>query len=155
MKRASVLILIFAVSIAAQQTLRPLPSPDPDRATVYIYKTRHSRTLGRLTFPVYWNEKRIAKLDGERYFMMRIQPGTHTFRSRNRRQGGVVLEAEAGKVYFLRLETEEDFMIHSPSLSLVPAEQGSYDVRQMKPIEQGDIVDREAVIIPPDLRQRN
>lgn len=114
----------------------------PDTATVYIYKAPHARTLWRAAFPVYADEKQIATLDGGRYFIARFPPGVHTFRSKNKKQGGVEIELKAGEVYYLRMETDEGVSVGKARITTVPKEQGGYDIKQMRPIKDKDIKDR-------------
>ena len=46
-----------------------------DKATVYVYSYRHVSTLGRVAPPVYLDGKVLAKLDGARFFVVRLEPG--------------------------------------------------------------------------------
>lgn len=132
--------LILAALLAAA-----IQDAPPELVTVYIYKAPHARTLWRAAFPVYADEKQIATLDGGRYFVARFPPGLHTFRSKNKKQGGVEIELKAGEVYYLRMETEEGVSVGKARITLVQKEQGGYDVKQMKPIKDKDIKDRTVV----------
>lgn len=138
MRFIAVFILCLAYSVSGF-------TQEIDKGTVYIYKTPHGRTLWRATFPVYVDEVLAAKLDGGRYFTTKLSPGKHTFRSKDKRQGGVEVEIKAGETYYLRLETEEGATVGKPRILYVPAEEGSYDIKQMKLIKAGDVKNKAIV----------
>lgn len=119
-----------------------------NKVTVYVYKTQHQRTLGRVAPRVYCDEQLLAKLDGGRYFIVKLEPGTHSFRSKNKKDGGVEIELKLGKDYFLRMETRSGVQVNAPRISVVPNEEGRYDVKQMKYVNDDDIKDRLRVVIP-------
>ena len=119
-----------------------------NKVAVYVYKTPHQRTLGRVAPPVYCDEQLLAKLDGGRYFIVKLDPGTHSFRSKNKKDGGVEIELKVGQEYFLRMETRTGVQVNAPRISVVPNEEGRYDVKQMKYVNEDDIKDRSRVVIP-------
>lgn len=121
---------------------------ESSKVTVHVYKTPHQRTLGRVAPPVYCDEQLLAKLDGGRYFIVKLDPGTHSFRSKNKKDGGVEIELKPGQEYFLRMETRSGVQVNAPRISVVPNEEGRYDVKQMKYVNDGDIKDRSKVITP-------
>lgn len=118
-----------------------------NKVTVYVYKTPHQRTLGRVAPPVYCDEQLLAKLDGGRYFIVKLEPGTHSFRSKNKKDGGVEIELRLGQEYFLRMETRTGVQVNAPRISVVPSEEGRYDVKQMEYVKDDDIKDRSRVVI--------
>lgn len=120
---------------------------ESNTVTVYVYKTPHQRTLGRVAPPVYCDEQLLAKLDGGRYFIVKLEPGTHSFRSKNKKDGGVEIELKLGQEYYLRMETRTGVQVNSPRISVVPNEEGRYDVKQVKYINDDDIKDRSRVVI--------
>lgn len=134
----------FALSFGIQTK----EQANDDKVTVYVYKTPHQRTLGRVAPPVYCDEQLLAKLDGGRYFIVKLEPGTHSFRSKNKKDGGVEIGLKLGQEYFLRMETRTGVQVNAPRISVVPNEEGRYDVKQMKYINDGDIKDRSKVITP-------
>ncbi len=141
-------IIIFVI-LTALLCAGAFAQNDQNYATVYIYQLHHGRTLGRVAFPVYYDEKLIAKLDGERYFLMKVPAGNHVFRSKNKRDGGVEMVFEASKTYYLKMDTKTDMTLRSPHMILVPVENGAYEVKQMKPISAKDIVDASLIIKEP------
>lgn len=136
--------LLLSVPLLAQQ------STSKTKATVYIYKSWHPATWARLTFDVFLDETAIARLDRAIYLVAEIPGGRHQFRTKNKRSGGVELDVKAGEVYFLRLDNENGVRATNLQLSLVPIEQARFDLKQMKPIEKGDIKkDGEGIVLFP------
>lgn len=128
--------LAFSVSTYAQAD---------DRAVVYVYQPHHVRTLGRVAPPIFIDEHEVAKLDGQRYFIARLKPGVHSFRSKDKNKGGVEFELKPGGVYYVRMELEEGVTLHGAHMAHVADEEGAYSVRQMKPIKLEDIKDKSIV----------
>lgn len=150
-KRTLVLLLVLLVITVSfrssgKQTIEH--DGENNKVAVYVYKTPHQRTLGRVAPPVYCDEQLLAKLDGGRYFIVKLEPGTHSFRSKNKKDGGVEIELKLGQEYFLRMETRTGVQVNAPRISVVPNEEGRYDVKQMKYINDDDIKDRSKVVIP-------
>jgi hypothetical protein len=140
----SALLLLALFACASAQDATPAEAP-ADKATVYIYKMRHAKTLWRYAPAVYIDEKKAASLDGGRYFVAHLPPGTHTFRTKNKKDGGIELELQAGQTYYIQMTTSGGATVGNPRLSIVPKEEGSYTVRQMKPIKSGDVADKTVV----------
>jgi hypothetical protein len=120
-----------------------------DKATVYVYSYRHVRTLGRVAPPVYLDGKVLAKLDGARFFVARLEPGTHSLHLKDKKRGGIELDFKAGETYYVRMDMREGTTVGPAGLTLVPKENAEFDLKQMKPADKGDIKDKERVSTPP------
>lgn len=120
-----------------------------DKATVYVYSYRHVRTLGRVAPPVYLDGKVLAKLDGARFFVVRLEPGTHSFHLKDKKRGGIELDFKAGETYYVRMDMREGTTVGPAGLTLVPKENAEFDLKQMKPADKGDIKDKERVSTSP------
>jgi hypothetical protein len=112
-----------------------------------MFTKRLISELYRVAPPVYCDEQLLAKLDGGRYFIVKLDPGTHSFRSKSKKDGGVEIELKAGQEYYLRMETRTGVQVNAPRISVVPNEEGRYDVKQMKYVNDVDIKDRSRVVI--------
>jgi hypothetical protein len=141
-KLLTILILCLLCLPAFAQT------PHDDKATVYIYKTWHVNTLGRAAFDVFIDDKVVAKLDRGIFLEAKLAPGKHSFFTKNKRSGGVVVDTEAGKVYYLRLQTDSGVGVDNPRINIPSKEESEFDMKQMKPIEKKDIKDPLTVFIP-------
>jgi hypothetical protein len=120
-----------------------------DKATVYVYSYRHVRTLGRVAPPVYLDGKVLAKLDGARFFVVRLEPGTHSLHLKDKKRGGIELDFKAGETYYVRMDMREGTTVGPAGLTLVPKENAEFDLKQMKPADKGDIKDKERVSTSP------
>lgn len=140
-------LLVMATTPSHQSSAKQTNEQTADnKVAVYVYKTPHQRTLGRVAPPVYCDEQLLAKLDGGRYFIVKLEPGTHSFRSKNKKDGGVEIELKIGQEYYLRMETRTGVQVNAPRISVVPNEEGRYDVKQMKYVKDDDIKDRSKVV---------
>ncbi len=179
MKRVSLLIvslLSCAVSAVAQRG-EPTPQrPEPNLATVYVYRLDEDTIVANFflwlkkTRPVYFGERagglkrenrRIASLRNKEYFMMRLPPGTYVFDTRLM-HGHLELNVVAGSAYYLWVDQGNDcgdngdttFGLptcadRSASVEVVSPARWAADSPRLKPVERGDVKDRRLVIIPP------
>lgn len=130
----------------AFQSQDTIASQQPEnKAAVYVYSYRHVKTLGRVAPSVYVDGKVLAKLDGTRFFIVRIEPGTHAFHLKDKKRGGIEIEFKAREVYYIRMDMREGTTVGAAGLVLMSRENGEFDIRQMKPIDKDDIKDRERV----------
>src|SRR5262249_26233559 len=91
--------------------------------TIYILESTRAKTIGRATYPVYVDEVLVADLDGGRYFVLRLPEGEHSFHSKHKKKGGVLLNIKAGETYYVRLKVEEGgFFLRDDGMSTIPSE---------------------------------
>lgn len=139
---------LLTILILCLLCLPALAQDRPQTATVYIYKTWHVNTLWRAAFAVYIDEKMSARLDRGIFLEARLPAGKHSFHSKDKKSGGVELNLEAGKVYYLRLQTDSGTQVTHARINIPSKEESDYDIKQMKPIEKKDIKDPSTVFIP-------
>lgn len=140
----TLLCLTAAISLLLSSTFARIQDAKQE-ATVYVYSYKHVRTLGKVAPPVYVDDTLLAKLDGARYFIVKLEPGTHAFHLKDKKRGGIEMEFKAGETYYIRMDKREGTTVGASGLVLVPKEQGAYDVKQMKPTDKGDIKDKARV----------
>src|SRR5688500_8214831 len=109
----SVALLVTSPLAGFAQSIEPAAPPaarstettsaaDGDRAVVYIY--RYKQFVGSALEPsVYCDETELARMDNGRFFTVIVPAGRHVFRA-NDKQSGVVIDAQPGQRYFLRIE---------------------------------------------------
>lgn len=137
------IFIAFTLQAIAQESTEV---PSSNKATIYIYQTPHARMLKRAAPPVFLGDKLLADLDGGRYFVVKLGPGTHSFRSKNKKNGGVEFEVKGGETYYLRVEMEHTgYFLKFSGISLIPKEQGAYTVKQLRPINAKDVKDTSTV----------
>ena len=142
--RFTIAIIILAVLFASLGSGQEPASKASDDAVVYVYATKHIKgILGRVTASVLLDDKLIAKLDSKRYFVIHLAPGHHTFSGTTKTMGGVDVNFEVGKTYYLKMGWEYDTKAGpaSSGITLAPPESALFDLKQLKPIERRDIRD--------------
>jgi len=129
---------LLAPCILAQGQQKPLTEqpapavePKPDTSvTVYFYRYKQF-VGGGLEPSVFCDEVQLARMDNGRYFIIRLEPGKHSFRS-NDKQSGVELELKPAQRYYLRVEIATGFMKgHGRIVAALP-EQGAFEVKKLK-----------------------
>jgi len=112
-------------------------------ANLYFY--RHRRYEGAALKPsVYVDDKELARMDNGRFFVARLEPGKHSIRS-NDKSSGVDIDMKAGTDYYVRVDMQTGFWKGHGRLTLVMPEQGSYEVKQTKPLSDGDVRNHDLV----------
>lgn len=147
--RITFAVLIFclcAVSAMAQEGRLNETHDAMTKASVFIYSVAPSGTKQNATYPIYADEKHLANLDSGRYLIAMLDPGRHTFRSKDQKPGVVGLELKAGEVYYLRIEPEGVGRAGKSRLAFMPKDKGALEVRQLSPIKADGIKDRSLVV---------
>ena len=152
MRKLTILALavcFFGLAASAQEPAAASQTTDAkaSKATVYVY--RYKQFVGSALSPSVWcDETELARMENGRYFTVTLDPGKHTFHS-NDPQSGVVLDLKAGQPYFIRVEIATGLMKGHGRLTLVSAEQGTYELKssKLKPLDQGKVVDKARVSV--------
>jgi len=121
------------------------PGTDPNaKATVYVY--RKGGFAGCGVKPVIWcDEVLLAKVSCGKYFMARVSPGEHTFRSDNP-ESKISFEFGPGRTYYLRADIVPNTNHERGLLSVVDVEEGSLAVQSLKPLPREEIQDEKLVV---------
>jgi Protein of unknown function (DUF2846) len=136
---------LASLSATAQVADQPVASQSesaPTKAAVYIY--RYKQFAGSALAPsVYGDDIQLARMENGRYFMVRVDPGNHTFRS-NDPQSGVAIDLKAGQEYFIRIDIATGLLKGHGRLTLTSVEQGRYELQsnKLKPLDAGKVTDR-------------
>jgi len=116
------------------------------KSTVIVYSLSTSTTLGQVRKPIFLDDKEIADVRPEHFFVAMIPAGKHTLNLKNKKFGGIERDFEAGKTYYLRIDWRNNGMALVPQgFVIVPEENGAFDVRQLKPIDTGNIKDKSLI----------
>lgn len=115
------------------------------QATIYVY--RYKQFVGKALSPsVYCDENELARMENGRYFIVKLDPGKHVFRS-NDKQAGVDLDLQAGQKYYIRVELATGFLKGHGRLVSVAPEQGSYEIKNLKPLDADKVKDTQHVTV--------
>ena len=138
--------LSLSASFVFAQTA-PSTQPSSSKATVYVY--RYKQFVGSALSPsVYCDETQLARMENGRYFSVKLDPGSHSFRS-NDVQSGVSIDLKAGQDYFIRVEIAAGMLKGHGRLTLTAPEQGRYELQssKLKPLDNDKVVDHERVSV--------
>lgn len=121
------------------------------KAVVYIYSYSTTTTLGQIRKPVFLDGKEIADVRPEHYFIALIDPGKHTLHLKNKKFGGVEKEFAAGETYYVRIDWRNNgWAIVPAGFSFVTADNGIFDIKQLTPVDQKNIKNRDIVVLKLD-----
>lgn len=121
------------------------PGADPNaKATVHVY--RKAGFAGCGVKPVIWcDEVLLAKVSCGKYFIARVSPGEHTFRSDNP-QSKISMKFGPGRTYYLRADTVPNTFHERGLLFVAGVEEGSLAVQSLKPLLREEIQDEKLVV---------
>lgn len=115
------------------------------QATVYVY--RYKQFVGSALSPsVYCDETELARIENGRFFAVRLPVGKHVFRS-NDKQAGIDVDLAPGQKYYIRVELATGFMKGHGRLVSVAPEQGSYEIKNLRPLDNDKVKDTQHVTL--------
>ncbi len=114
-----------------------------EKVTLYVYRQRRSVGSG-LKPSVYADDSELARMENGRFFIVKLDPGKHSIRS-NDKASGIDLDMKPGQDYYVRIDIEPGVWKGHGRLTLVLPEQGGYEVKQTKLLDDSDIKDHELV----------
>lgn len=143
--RPVLISLVISISACAQSGVSSQSTEKDPESRVYFY--RYKQFIGYQVKPsVYCDEIQLARMDNGRFFVARLVPGKHTFRS-NDKQSGIEMDVKGGQTYYIRVEIIDGFLKQYGRLVLMAGEQGAYEVKKLKPSGPENIKDRSTVLV--------
>ena len=145
----ALLASIGTLAVAGQlsQVSQEIPSaPQDGKVRVYVY--RNPGVMEKEFRPsVYVDETAVAKLQAGRNVTLALRPGTHIFRSSDKKEQ-VSLDVKAGKRYFVRIDVSLVALKGHGKVVLVLAEQAAPEYGQTKPADKNMLKGR--TLIAPE-----
>ena len=139
--------LLLSVAFAQDTSTAASSTPQAanSQSTVYVY--RYKQFVGKALSPsVFCDDNELARMENGRYFAVTLNPGKHLFHS-NDKQAGVELDLKPGEKYYIRVEIATGLMKgHGRLVSVVP-EQGSYEIKKLKPLDGDKVKDTQHVTL--------
>jgi hypothetical protein len=130
---------------AQTETVPQSSAPAQSKVSVYVY--RYKQFVGSALQPsVFCDDAQLARMENGRYFTAKVDAGKHTFRS-NDQQSGVELDLKPGQEYFLRVEIATGMLKGHGRLVLTAPEQGRFEVKGLKPLDEGKVADKTRVSV--------
>lgn len=141
---------ILALSSFGQfgsQTAANTQEQPANKAVVYIYAPKAPPTLGRIKKPVFFNGRKIADIQLGRYFIALVPPDLHGFNGISKNYGGVKMEFEAGKTYYLQFNWAWGGTVEAGGITSVQSELGAAALKEMRLIDEKNIKDKRIVVL--------
>jgi uncharacterized protein YceK len=104
-----------------------------DRANIYIY--RNELFGAAIQMDTVVNNKPLGKTGPKTFFMVDVPPGKHTVVSKAENDATLVVEAEAGKNYFIWQEVKMGLLFARSHLQLVDESKGKAGVNECSLID--------------------
>ena len=117
-----------------------------DKATVYIYSLATHSTLGRIKPSVFVDAVEIAQIRPNRFFVVYLESGNHEIHfKKSKKRGGIEMDFKAGETYYLRVNWKAEGTVRAEGFDIVQLESARYDLKQLKPIDDDNIKDKNRV----------
>ena len=141
------LVLVFLCLLLTSLTTDAQSNITDGKAVIYVYSYNVS-AVGTVRKTVYLNDKPLADVTPGRFFIALVEPGTHSLRWAEKKRGGIETDFKAGTTYYLRAGWNEGGFVIKPSgLTLVAPENGSFDIKQLRPVEAKNIKDKDRAFL--------
>jgi hypothetical protein len=145
--------LAFVATLAAasqlgqlsQQSQGATPAQD-GKVRVYVYRSP-GITAKEFRPSVYVDEMDVARLQAGHNVILALSPGSHTFRSTDKKDQ-FVLEVKPGQRYYIRIEVSVAAVTGRGKLTVVLPEQGAPEYGQTKPADKSMLKDR--MLVAPE-----
>jgi len=131
---------------------QPLPQPDPGKSLVYVIEVfdRAPNQYGRPTLRIGLDGKWAGAVKGDSYLAFSVDPGEHhlctSWQSRLKQLSTKIaftgLNAESGKVYYLRARIIEGGQNFALDFAAVDADEGQYLIAKAAPSNSHTKTDR-------------
>ncbi len=128
-----------------------LPAPaqvnTDGKAVIYVY-AYVIKSIGTVRKSLSLDGKKLAAVTPGRYFIAAIEPGLHSLHYQDKKRGGLEHDFKAGTILYIRADFRDNgFTIKANGLEFVGPETGSFDIKQLRPIEAKNIKDKERVMM--------
>lgn len=128
----ALLALMGTLAVANQlsQVSQPSAATPDGKVRVYVYR---SSNIAEKEFrpSVYVDEMEVARMQEGRNVILALRPGTHAFRSTDKKDK-VDLELQAGQKYYIRIDVSVASLTGHGKLNVVLPEQGAPEFGQTK-----------------------
>lgn len=106
---------------------------NPQKANVYVY--RNELLGGAYSMPIELDGKEIGKTGPKTYFVLGLEPGSHTLVSKAENDSLLNVITEAGKNYYVWQEVKMGLLFFRSKLQLMSEAEGQAGVRESKLLE--------------------
>ncbi|MGI8669206.1 MAG: DUF2846 domain-containing protein [Aridibacter sp.] len=144
---SKIIIILFFLMCGVSQVLAQETAPvESEKATVYVYSLATHTTLGRIKPSVFVDTKEVAQIRPNRFFVLYLEPGNHEIHfKKSKKRGGIEMEFKAGETYYLRVNWKAEGTVRAEGFDIMKIESARYDLKQLKPIDDDNIKDKNRV----------
>jgi hypothetical protein len=146
-----------AVSPTTQQALEkpatataatPAQTPASGMSTLYFYRPRLYRGSA-VRIGLFVDGTMAVNLVNGRWGSIQVPAGHHVIKPKDD-QSGIEIEAESGQSYYFRSGWGEAGMFHGAhkNIMIVMKEQATYEIKQLKPLDDKDVTWPGAQAVP-------
>lgn len=136
-----ILSLCFVFDCAAQQ----VDKTKQENAVVYVYSLAAPATFGRLKPAVFVGADKVAQIRPNHFFVLSLEPGKYAIHFKSKKSGGVEMDFKPNSSYYLRVKWRNGGAISPEGIDVVQKEGAVYDLKQVKPIDPDNIIDKKRV----------
>jgi hypothetical protein len=136
---------VAAAAPAAATPATPLATPAPvavaeGMSTLYFYRPRLYRGSG-VRIGLFVDGTMAVNLVNGRWGAIQIPAGHHVIKPKDD-QSGIEINAEPGQSYYFRSGWGENGLFHGAhkNIMIVMKEQATYEIKQLKPLDDKDLV---------------
>ncbi len=134
--------LIFCSTESLSQSSNDKPAEE--KATIYFYRYKQTIEAGT-RLGVYCDDKELARIENGKYFVAKLAKGKHAIHSSDK-QVGMEIDVKEGETIYLRVEYVYGILRQRMRLTLVPKEQGEYELKKLTPLADKNIKDKTIVV---------
>ena len=134
------LLLILAVSVVAQAQSIKCEVLN-NKATVYFYRVKEANAMSKGETDIRIDRVRLFEMPRGTYIGFQFLPGKYRL-TMGHHEPDFLLNAAAGKRYFLRLSNTAAGLRNLQILSEVPEEQALHQIGELKPLAKSDLKSR-------------
>jgi len=123
-----------------------IPLLQTETATVYFYRVEEVGRLDSRKVEVKLEGKGLLSMPEENFIGFKVPPGKYGLKMRQK-QSELLLTAEAGKTYYIRVSQTASGFGMNQSLTFMQPEQAVYQMRDMKLLEDKNIKNKALEVV--------
>ena len=124
-------LFLFSGCKSLGSFITEIAKPHPEKALIYIYRPKGFKGAA-VNYRVFIGEELIARIINGGYYSILVDPGEKEIWAKTESKSSVNLNAESGKIYYVKALIRMGFFVGRPSLSIVPNEKAEKEVLRVQ-----------------------
>ena len=125
------LIIMLMSPLGSSTFAADIPQAKPDKGLVIFYRSSYFKG-GAIRFNLNHSDGPMGQLSGGTFLYKYLEPGDHTFWSQVISQDSIVINVEAGKVYYVKGEVRMGVFAGRPQFTQMSESQAKSDLSKLK-----------------------